>query len=158
MKSMYTAFWSCVKLVVIFGFAAFKKRPIDCAALYTLFRRSFASLMVLSANAMSLAYANSANTSSGFLRLSLFLQSQCTWYINGTTKRIVMAYNKKKWSIGVSLKDASIDKEYISPSGVIKCWGALVNNSDSIPILRRNSICEKNFKQLFFRSTESNAF
>ena len=152
MKSMYTAFWSCIKLVVIFGFAAFQKRPMDCAALSTLFTRSFASLMVLSVSAISLAYANSANTSSGFLPLPLFLQSQCSWCINGTTKRIVKAYNKKKWSQGVSLKGASIDKEYISLAFGChyKCWGVLENISDSVPILWRNSICEKNFKHLFF--------
>ena len=39
---------------VIFGFAAFKKSPMDCAALSTLFRSCSASLMVLSVSAMRL--------------------------------------------------------------------------------------------------------
>ena len=58
---------------VIFGFAAFKKSPMDFAAFSTLFRRSSVSLMVLSVSAMWFAYANSANSSSGSLRLPLFL-------------------------------------------------------------------------------------
>ena len=60
--------------VMIFVLATIKKRPMDCAALSTLCTRSSASLMVFSISAMSCAYANSANTSSGCLRLRLFFK------------------------------------------------------------------------------------
>ena len=137
---------------MIFGFAAFKKRPMDSAALSTLCRRSSAYLMVFSVSAMSSAYATSASTSSGFLRLPLFLQTQCSWWTNGTTKHITKAYNKQKWSQGVSLKVSSIDREYISVAFGChyKCWGVLIHSTDSVPNLRRNSISEKNFKHPFF--------
>ena len=105
---------------------------------------------------MSSAYANSANTSCGFFRLPLFLQSQCSWWTNGTTKRIAKAYNKKKWSQGLSLIDASIDN--VAFGCHYKCWGVLLHNSENVPNLRLNSICVKNFEHLFFAPQNQTPF